>query len=192
MKAIHMQTEYITEPLGLGIINPRFYWNCEGGIKQNAYRVIAQRDGEIIWDSGKVQSCSMTHVCYDGAPLTSRERVEWSVTLWDENDLAGEQTSSWFEIGLLDKSDWTAKWITGDYIPQKHIRYPVDCFKKVFSIAKPVEKARLYITACGLYESSLNSQRIGEFVSHQDGQIIVSGFTFKLMTLHHCLVWKTS
>ena len=56
MKAIHLQTEYLTEPLGLGIAKPRFYWNCEGGIKQTAYQIIAQRDGDVVWNSGKVSA----------------------------------------------------------------------------------------------------------------------------------------
>lgn len=33
MKAIRLQTEYLTKPLGLGIARPRFSWNCEGGIR---------------------------------------------------------------------------------------------------------------------------------------------------------------
>ena len=164
MKAIRLQTEYLSEPLGLGIANPRFYWNCEGGVKQTAFRVVARRDGAVIWDSGKTTSCAMTHVCYEGAPLASRDRVDWSVTLWDENGLEGERTSSWLEMGLLDKTDWNAKWIAGDYPPRKHIRYPVDCFQKTFSVTRPIEKARLYITACGLYESAINGQRVGAFV----------------------------
>lgn len=41
MKAIRLQTEYLTEPLGLGIAVPRFSWNCAGGIKQTAYQIIA-------------------------------------------------------------------------------------------------------------------------------------------------------
>ena len=164
MKAVHLQTEYLTEPLGLGIPNPRFYWNCEEGVHQSAYQIIATRDAEIIWDSGKVESSSMSHICYGGAKLTSRDRIAWSVTLWDENDIAGEKTSSWFEMGLLNHSDWKAKWIAGDYQPKKNVRYPADYFRKKFSLTKVIEKARLYITACGIYEAYINDRRVGDFV----------------------------
>ena len=71
MKAIHLQTEYLTEPLGLGIAKPRFYWNCEGGVTQTAYQIIAARGSEVVWDSGKVESSAMTHIQYAGAPLHS-------------------------------------------------------------------------------------------------------------------------
>ncbi len=65
----------------------------------------------------------------------------------DENDVAGEWRNSYFEMGLLNKTDWNAKWITGDYTPRKNQRYPADHFKKEFANEKPVAKARLYITA---------------------------------------------
>ena len=51
MKAIHLQTEYLTEPLGLGIAEPRFYWNCEGGVTQTAYQIVCKRGEETVWDS---------------------------------------------------------------------------------------------------------------------------------------------
>lgn len=103
MKAIRLQTEYLTTPLGLGITAPRFSWNCEGGVKQTAYRILTERGGETVWDSGKVASSSMTHIQYAGMPLQSRDQVEWSVVLWDENDVPGEDSASWFELGLMNR-----------------------------------------------------------------------------------------
>ena len=164
MKAIRLQTECLTEPLGLGIATPRFSWNCDGGITQTAYQIIAKRKDEIVWDSGKVKSSSMTHVLYGGQPLHSRERVTWSVTLWDENDAAGEAAESWFELGLLYPDHWTAKWISGDYKPGKKQRYPVDCFRKSFSANQKVVSARLYATARGVYDVTINGQRIEDFI----------------------------
>jgi hypothetical protein len=58
---------------------------------------------------------------------------------------------------------WKTRWINGDYVPRKNIRYPADCFKKDFPIAKAVKKARLYITACGLYEARVKGRRVGQF-----------------------------
>jgi alpha-L-rhamnosidase len=104
----------------------------------------------------------MTHIPYAGAPLRSRDRVEWSVTLWDEQGEAGEQSQSWFELGLLDPADWTASWIAGDYSPKTSRRYPVDHFRKSFHTHPDPVRARLYITACGLYEAHLNGRRVGD------------------------------
>lgn len=164
MRAVHLQTEYLTEPLGLGNANPRFYWNCEGGVTQTAWRIIAKRGGELLWDSGKVSSSRMTHIPYEGAPLHSRDRVEWSVTLWDEEGREGEAAESWFELGLLEPSDWKAQWITGDYKPKKNVRYPVDCFRKRFSLPGPVRRARLYASARGVYDVTVNGTRVENFI----------------------------
>ena len=164
MKAIRLRTEYLTEPLGLGINAPRFYWNCEGGKKQSVYQIVCKRSGEVVWDSGKVLSSAMTHVPYEGKQLSSRDRVEWSVTLWDENDASGESAESWFELGLLENADWKASWITGDYKPKKEIRYSVDCFRKQFETSKKIVKARLYASACGLYDVHINGIRIEDFI----------------------------
>lgn len=163
MKAVHLQTEYLTEPMGLGMDHPRFYWHCEGGLRQTAYQIICVRENEIIWDSGKIASHSMTHIAYSGESLCSRDRIYWRVRLWDENDLPDSWTESWFELGLLCQKDWQAKWITGDYLPKKNQRYPADCFRKTFSLHGELKQARLYATACGIYEAVLNGQRVGDF-----------------------------
>ena len=59
MKAINLKTEYLKNPLGIDIQKPRLMWNCEGGVKQTAYRIVAEADGKTVWDSGKVTSSSM-------------------------------------------------------------------------------------------------------------------------------------
>ena len=162
MKAINLKCEYLINPMGIDIQNPRLMWNCDGGITQTAYRIIAKSDKKIVWDSGKVRSSSMS--AEYPHKLKSRERVEWTVILWDENECDGEPSeTAFFETGLLSASDFTAKWISGNYRVNKKKRYPVDCFKKQFN-AKNIVKARLYITACGLYEAKINGQRVGNFV----------------------------
>ncbi len=156
MNAIRLRCEYLKNPLGIDLQQPRLMWNCEGGVKQTAYQIITEN-----WDSGKVESSSM-HTVYP-LPLHSRERVNWKLRLWDENDQPGGWSKAFFELGLLEKSGWTAKWITGDYTPNKNKRYPVDCFRKAFTVRKNVRRARLYITACGLYEARLNGEKVGSF-----------------------------
>ncbi len=161
MKATNLKCESLINPIGIDVKKPRLSWVCEGGTKQTAYRIVAVSDNKTVWDSGKVATDVMS-AQYPNA-LQSRGRIEWSVTLWDENGEEGETVSAFFETGLLSATDWKAKWITGNYSPKKKSRYPVDCFKKQFK-ALHVEKARLYITACGLYEAKLNGKRVGDFV----------------------------
>ena len=164
MKATHLRVDYLKEPLGLGNSTPRFYWHCEGGMKQTAYQIVVKVKGQTLWNSGKVESSSMTHIPYGGRLLKSRERVQWSVKLWDEGGNGGEIVSSWFEMGLLEKSDWSAKWITGDYKPDPKRRYPVDNFRKTFMLDQKIKSARLYASARGIYDVTINGQRIEDFI----------------------------
>ncbi|MBR6322306.1 MAG: family 78 glycoside hydrolase catalytic domain, partial [Lachnospiraceae bacterium] len=171
MHAIHLRTEYLKNPVGLGNRSPRLIWNCaaEDGASSNfqtAYEIIAKDDcGETLWESGKVTSSSMQAV-WDGAFVPEKTLVTWSVRLYDENDLSGEWVSAAFETGLDPESWKAARWIAGDYKVNPKLRYPADCFRKSFSTASdsPVKKARLYITACGLYEARLNGRKAGESV----------------------------
>ena len=157
MKAIRIKTEFLTNPIGVDFQQPLITWNCEGGVSQTAYRIVASSG----WDSGKIASNSM-RVIYP-LELKSRERVDFSITLWDENDVEGEPSAAYFEMGLLQKSDWKAKWISGNYTVNPVKRYPVDCFKKEFDTTD-VKNARIYVSACGLYELELNGKRVGDFV----------------------------
>lgn len=177
LTAARLRTDYLAEPLGLGNARPRFFWTCAGGVDQTAYRIVAKRDGLTVWDTGKVLSPKMTGHDWAGAQIGSRDRIEWSVQLWDENDRRGDLAVSSFEVGLLEPSDWTAQWITGNYSPNKRNRYPVDSFRRTFS-ANGVTSARLYITACGLYEAQLNGERVGVV-------IMAPGFTGYDKRLHY-------
>ncbi len=105
MKAIRLRTEYLKNPIGIDIRNPRLMWNCAGGVRQKAYQIVTEE-----WDSGKVDSSSM-HAEYP-KPFSDGKRVNWRIRLWDEKDEAGEWSEAFFEMGI---SGWKAKWITGDY-----------------------------------------------------------------------------
>ena len=60
MYAVRMKTEYLYEPIGIDDKRPRLFWNCADGKKQSAYQIVAETDnGELLWDSEKVESASM-------------------------------------------------------------------------------------------------------------------------------------
>ncbi len=160
MRAIRLKTEHLFDPVGVDFAAPRFFWNCERGKKQTAYQIIAADDGgKALWDSGKVETDSMC-ARWGGASVPPKTKVLWKVRLWDENNTAEDWAEASFETGI---GAWEAKWITGNYRVNKKNRYPVDCFRKTF-ILSDVKKARLYITACGLYEARLNGERVGDFI----------------------------
>lgn len=168
MKAIALRTEYLENPVAIDTAEPRLFWKCQAAgqnCRQTAYRIVAASAGNAtpLWDTGKVESSRMTHIPYEGLPLLSRDRVSWHVLLWDETDTVGDWSEpASFEMGLLNESDWSAHWITASFCPDKKKSYPADYFMKSFSLTKAVSKARLYVTACGLYVAHINGQRVGK------------------------------
>ncbi|PAD44082.1 alpha-L-rhamnosidase [Bacillus sp. 7520-S] len=160
--AVNLKTEYLLDPLGIDITEPRLMWNVAEAIKQSAYVIRVEINGRWAYTSEKVETDEMS--ARIPISLKSRDHVSWQVKLYDESGEEGPW-SNWatFEIGLLHPSDWQAKWIMGNYVhsKKKKVRYPVDCFKKEFKASGVIKKARLYITANGVYEAKINGKRVG-------------------------------
>lgn len=161
MKAAKLKTEHLVNPIGLQTTNPTLSWVCDGGITQTAYQIIARSGDTIVWNSGKVASSQMV-VPYGGSAVKAREKIDWSVKLWDENDADGETETASFEMGLIDGS-WKADWIDPEMPHEESQRQPSSILKKRFMVPR-VKQARLYITCHGLYEAKLNGKRVGNFV----------------------------
>ena len=112
--------EYVRHPLGLDTPRPRLSWplvSDRPGRTQSAYqirvatapRLLARPD---VWDSGKVTSSESVLVPYAGPALTARTRYSWSVRVWDDDGkVSAWSAPSWWETGLMDASDWSARWI---------------------------------------------------------------------------------
>jgi alpha-L-rhamnosidase len=164
--------EYKKDPLGIGYTHPRLSWKIfseETEQVQTAYQVLVasslrsllQGRGDL-WNSQKVSSDKSIHIVYDGKPLESRQKCYWAVKVWDKN---GEETewspTAYFEMGLLDPADWKADWIKSA-IEFGEYSYPAPLFRKEFKVEKRVQSARLYCTSLGLYEFSINGQKVGD------------------------------
>lgn len=164
MKAVCLKTAGLLNPVGIDIRKPEFSWHCSGGIRQTAFRVVASdTDGCVIFDSGRVESGQM-HCRYSGDPLTSREKVLWKVCLWDEKGLTEWSDEASFEMSLLEKEDWAAKWICGQGTDtEEHL--PADCYRKRFGIEKSVRQARLYATALGVYTAAVNGTLVSDVLA---------------------------
>lgn len=170
MRAMNLKTEHMTNPIGIDIREPYLSWTCEDGIKQSAYEIEVKEDNKVVWNSGKVHSDCM-HITY-GGHTKSRQRFSWRIRLWDEKDEVGEWSQyATFEMGLLDKSEWKAKWINPELECDPQIHKPASYLRTSFTINvseltkdHDPKEGRLYITAHGLYEVWINDQRVGDFV----------------------------
>lgn len=158
MKAINIKIDHLKDPLGLQNRSPRITWNCEDGIRQTAYSYKVEVNDTVRLESGKIEKSDMELI----TPILfkDRDRVRITLTLWDENDVKGPENSCSFEMGI---SEWKAKWIDPEQDPDKKVRQPASYLKKEFNVRKK-GRARLYITAHGLYEAHINGKRVGDFV----------------------------
>lgn len=160
MKVINLKTEYLKNPLGIDIVRPNITWNVVGeDIKhQTAFEITYRINGGE--EKSVIKETSSTH-CEFEESLKSRDYVTYSVSIKNENGKwSSKSEEQHFSIGLLNKSDWSAKWIRGDYSVSKKERYPVDYFKKEFDV-KDIKGAILYITCLGIYEAYINGHKVG-------------------------------
>jgi alpha-L-rhamnosidase len=165
LKVYDLKTEYLTNPLGIDAKQPRFSWKIESdyqGVRQLSYHIIVKNGGNLVWDSGIVNTENSQHITYEGKSLESREQLSWQVTITTV-DGTGEYEESksnlaYFEMGLLDSRDWIGRWIE----PEENIdilaRKPVAYLRKTFNIEKELISARVYQTAHGLYDFWINGQ----------------------------------
>ena len=110
MKAVNLKTEHMENPVGIDAAKPYLSWTCRDGKRQRAYEIEAISNKSTVWKSGKVYTDHM-HATY-GSVLKSRQNVIWKVRLWDEKEEVGEWSEpAVFEMGLLEESDFHAKWI---------------------------------------------------------------------------------
>lgn len=160
MKVINLKTEYLKNPLGIDIVRPNITWNVVGeDIKhQTAFEITYRINGGE--EKSVIKETSSTH-CEFEESLKSRDYVTYFVSVKNENGKwSSKSEEQHFSIGLLNKSDWSAKWIRGDYSVSKKERYPVDYFKKEFDV-KDIKGAILYITCLGIYEAYINGHKVG-------------------------------
>lgn len=170
----HLTCEYNPNPLGIDVVQPRLGWQMHSphrGKNQTAYQILAAPSEPgldlatgLLWDSGKVQSDQSIHVMYQGQPLSSGQRVYWKVRVWDETGQVVESPTAWWEMGLLEPSDWQAQWIGAFFSGGPRTTSPAPYLRKAFSLPQQPVSARLYATAVGLYECSLNGIQVGEAV----------------------------
>lgn len=176
MRPVSLRCEFLTNPIGIDMVSPCLFWKFElehetYGAFQTAYQIHAAYSLEqlqrkdLIWDSTKKESDQSIHIPYEGVRLKSRERIYWRVKVWDENQLEGEWSEpAFFEMGLIDSNDWTAKWIDPEKSIDSSLQYPPSYLRKEFHIPEKIRHARLYITSYGVYEAWLNGKRVGNQV----------------------------
>jgi alpha-L-rhamnosidase len=175
VQVTNLRTEYKVNPIGIDVLQPRLSWEIRSDrrdVSQSAYQVRVaesieelQAGNNLLWDTGKTDSDQSIHIIYRGSDLHSSQRVFWQVRIWNgENQVSSWSQISFWEMGLLNTSDWQASWIQPDMDEDISKSQPCPMLRKEFNVNDEIESARVYVTSLGLYEISLNGNRVGDEV----------------------------
>ena len=187
LSLLNLTCEDVENPMGIDVLRPRFGWQIRSytrGVVQEAFRIILAESKEsldsqtnLIWDTKKCVSGNSIHCRYDGPVFRTGIRYFWKVQVWDNaGHISSWSADAWFETGLLNSSDWKARWIEPALPPirkyspglftlaglNKTDKYPEEkltpcsMLRKEFTIKKGLKRARIYATAHGIYALEIN------------------------------------
>lgn len=149
-------------PLGLDIKKPLISWQFSSEKpmlqKQMRIHVGTTEDGNDVWDTGVLNRSRSIGTTYAGEALKPQTRYYVTVEVWDQDGDYAKGTTD-FETGLMNgtlKAWDQAAWI-GGISTQKY-----NILMREISLDKEVEKARLYVSARGIYEAKINGVQVGE------------------------------
>ncbi len=192
LKPIGLKCDSLVEPLGIDDPQPLLSWRLQDArwsAAQTAYQIQVASSPALlttgktdVWDSGRVLSDQSVNVPYTGAPLATQKRYYWRVTAWDMSGHPYPKSDvSWWEMGLLSPSNWTAKWIGFEQEEHRRIRESGAAwitnpdvadfrdagntshdFRLSFTLTNPVKRAVLYVTGQDTAAAWINGRPVLE------------------------------
>lgn len=187
---VHLRCEFMQNPLGLDNSAPQLSWqnnSAEPNWWQAAYQILAASSAEAlrngnadVWDSGKVESGESVGIVYAGPKLISRRRYFWKVRVWDTHGQVSESDEpAWWEMGLLNPTDWKARWIAWEnpevepdrsairwiWLPGQDARKvapkTVVTFRTKVTLTEKPFDAALFVAVRGNYSATVNGYEVG-------------------------------
>ena len=146
----------IVNPLGYDFKNIIATWNVEDTkattLKNGVLLVAKDKDFKDVIFSKESSELDQTGELVD-IKLTPATRYYWKVEITGDNGEAATSEVQFFETGKMNES-LNAKWIAaeGDYHP---------IFEKQVALKEKPAKARLYVSALGVFEAYLDGEKIG-------------------------------
>ena len=117
---VDFKTENLVAPQGIDVANPRFSWKLFSQTideKQSAYQLeVTKADGgEVLWNSGRVESDQQLYIRYGGEPLAPATEYFVELNVWNKDGSKKSQIFAPFSTGLYpteaDPNPWKGKWI---------------------------------------------------------------------------------
>lgn len=187
VRPVDIRFEHHPDGFGIGTDKPRLSWRLSASTlpsnwMQKSYQVQIRRhpgktsDHKPDVQTWRIPSDNSILNDWPGHPLQSREKASVRVLASghslpeDTGTAANSDLSVWsdwqdVEAGLLKVSDWKAKFVTTTSPPPKDgIPHRPTLYRKEFTLEPQGKhtRARLYISALGLYAASINGRRVGD------------------------------
>jgi alpha-L-rhamnosidase len=150
--------------LGIGTPTPRLSWvipQAEQGFEQTAYEIELAR-GEGPPSSVVVESREQVLVPWPAEPLTSRESVQVRVRVRGDAEWSDWSRPAVVAAGLLSVDNWTARFVSP--VELGGMEMPAPILRTTFNLPAGTVSARLYATAHGVYEATINGQPVSDHV----------------------------
>lgn len=164
---VDLQTEHLTNPIGIDTKQPRFTWRVLDFGKTthlSGYTFLVGSDSTAVakghgdqWQH-QGHDDSAVHV-YAGKPLKPFTKYFCRVRLTGTNNQSLTSPVETFETGMMSQYNWKGNWISDTR--DIHLK-PAAYFRKGFNINKQIAAAKIYIAVAGLYELSINGERVGD------------------------------
>lgn len=159
LKISRFTVENLTEGCVTDNLHPLFAFSLESDVDNTCIKKA------VLWVNDwttEMTEAQQVGIPYAGKKLTPFTRYQARLTVEDNHGQTAESTAE-FETGRLD-SPWKAQWITDPayrFVQKKVSPVPMT-FRRDICLKKEVKCARIYATAMGIYELSLNGKKVGE------------------------------
>ncbi|PVH72062.1 glycoside hydrolase family 78 protein [Cadophora sp. DSE1049] len=183
---VRVRLEHHREALGIGEPAPRISWSFEGDARnwaQTAYEIEITDPDAGVSKIYKEKSADSVLVPWPGAPLQTGRPVSIRVRAYGSCSGPGTAWSESVavEAGLLERIDWFgSKLISAARECDPEAPKRPFLLRRKFISPGLIRRARLYITAQGVYEAHVNGQRVGT-------QVLAPGWT----SYSHHLAYQT-
>jgi alpha-L-rhamnosidase len=190
MKPRQLKCDSLVNPLGIDSKHPVLSWQLQDeryGARKTAYEIQVASNSALlaagksdVWDSGTVESDESAGVSYAGPALLPEKRYFWRVKVWDKDGKPYPASdASWWETGLLDATEWRAKWIGSEDHEYRRVREADAAwvtnpkvenfhatgdthhkFRFVFEVGRSVKNADLFVTGENTTAAWVNGKQV--------------------------------
>ncbi|MBK0347796.1 family 78 glycoside hydrolase catalytic domain [Aerococcaceae bacterium zg-ZJ1578] len=153
MNISSIKINHLIEPLGFDLNGIRIDFKVESDEFEQIQKQLIIKDAEqIVYQTEHLPFDNNYFIADFALKPRTRYNVTINLTLADGSHV---HQNTFFETGKMNEP-FTAKWIANQ---DKEIQNTL--FKKEVIIDKPIAKARLYMTALGVYETYIDEQKVG-------------------------------